>query len=194
MIKKSYITCLQFSYTIKFHFPYNIIYLTNGCDANTISFILPSNNNLNVESSIETPQYKIGFNRSYSKISNFSLMQYLNLSCLMDNKLQDLAHKISEMKHMSIISINSTLTKLKTYPSNSWSSTNVKMLSSIGTSASAIDVIAPAIGLYCKCFWNKKSCVCKHTRPTTMPTNDIHIELKPISNSMPDNSDHYYHK
>ena len=47
--KKLYITCLKYSYTIKLHFPYNIIYLPNGCEANTITFVLLSNNNLNVE-------------------------------------------------------------------------------------------------------------------------------------------------
>ena len=71
MKKKLYVTCLQFSYTIKLHFPYNIIYLPYGCEANAISFELPSNNKLNVGSSIEMPQYKLGFNRFYSKIDNF---------------------------------------------------------------------------------------------------------------------------
>ena len=59
-----------------------------------MSFLLPPNNKLHVESSIETPQHKLGFNRSYSKINNFNLMQSLNLTSLMDNKLQDLSHKI----------------------------------------------------------------------------------------------------
>ena len=43
-------------------------------------------------------QYKLDFNRSYSKIDNFSLMHSLNLSSPMDGKLQDLAQKILEMK------------------------------------------------------------------------------------------------
>ena len=77
-------------------------------------------------------------------------MQSLNLSSLTDDKLQDLAHKVQEMKHMSIISMNNTLTKHRTYPSNFWSSIYVKMFSTIGTSASAIGVIALAICLYCK--------------------------------------------
>ena len=34
-----------------------------------------------------------------------------------------------------------------------------------------------------------KSCVCKHTRLTTVPGNDTHTEIQPISNSMPDISD-----
>ena len=54
--KKLYITCLQFSYTIKLHFPYDIISLPNSYEANAISFVLMSNNKLNVESSIEMPQ------------------------------------------------------------------------------------------------------------------------------------------
>ena len=102
-----YITCLQFSYTRKLSFPYDRIYLPDECEANAMSFVLLSNNKLHVESSIETPQYKIGFNRSCSKINNLSLMQCLNLSSLMDNTLQDLAHKILEMKQMLILSINS---------------------------------------------------------------------------------------
>ena len=59
----------------------------------------------------------------------------------------------------------------------------------IGTSVTAISVIALSIGLYCKCFQNKKSCECKHTRPTNIPVNDAHIELQPILNLMPDISD-----
>ena len=47
--KKVYITCLQFSYSIKLHFSYDIIYLSNGCEANAVTFVLPSNNKLNVE-------------------------------------------------------------------------------------------------------------------------------------------------
>ena len=84
--KKSHITCLQFSYTIKLSFPYDIIYLPDGCEANVISFVLPSNNKLHVETSIGTPQYKLGFNRYYSKIDNFSLLQSLNLSSLTYDK------------------------------------------------------------------------------------------------------------
>ena len=60
--KKLYITCLQHSYFIKLYFPYNIIYLPDGCEANAITFVLPSNNKLNVEPIIETPEYKLGFN------------------------------------------------------------------------------------------------------------------------------------
>ena len=65
--KKLYITCLQFSYTIKLHFPYDIIYLSDRCEANAMSFILLSNNRLHEESFIKTPHHKLGFNRSYSK-------------------------------------------------------------------------------------------------------------------------------
>ena len=38
-------------------------------------------------------------------------MQSLNLTGLMDNKLQDLVHKIQEMQQTSIYSISSTLTE-----------------------------------------------------------------------------------
>ena len=117
-----------------------------------MSFALLSNNKLHVESSIETPQYKLGFNRSYAKVNNFNLMQSLNLSSLMNDKLQNVAPKISEMKQMSIFSINSTFTKLRTYPNNFWSSIKVEMFSIIGTSASP-GIIALEIDLDCKCFW-----------------------------------------
>ena len=97
--KKLYITCLQFSYTIKLCFSYDIIYLPDAHEANAISFVLPSTNKLYLESSIKTPQLKLGFNRSYKKkINNFSLMQSFNLSSLTDDKLQDLALEIPEMK------------------------------------------------------------------------------------------------
>ena len=45
-------------------------------------------------------EYKLGFNRSNSKINNFILMQSLNISSLTDNKLHVLANKIPEMKHV----------------------------------------------------------------------------------------------
>ena len=77
------------------------IYLPDRYEGNAIYFVLLSYNKLYVESSIETPQYKLGFSRSYSKMDNFSLMQSLNLSSLTDNKLQGLAYKIPEMKQIS---------------------------------------------------------------------------------------------
>ena len=96
--KELYITCLQFSYTIKLHFPYNIIYFPEGGEANAISFLLPSNNILHVKTPMEIPQHKLGFSRSYSKIDIFNPMQTLYLASLSNDKLQDLTHKIPEMK------------------------------------------------------------------------------------------------
>ena len=49
-----------------------------------------------------------------------------------------------------------------------------------------LGIIALIIGLYCKCFQNRMSCVCKHTRPNTPPTNNTHIELQPIVDPIPD--------
>ena len=37
-------------------------------EANAISFLLPSNNKLHVKPPMETPQHKLGFSRSYSKM------------------------------------------------------------------------------------------------------------------------------
>ena len=65
-------------------FPYDIIYLPHGCEAYAIRFILPSNNQLNIDSSIKALENRLGFNRSYSKIDNFSMMQSLNISNLND--------------------------------------------------------------------------------------------------------------
>ena len=79
---------MQYSYIIKLHFPYIIIYLPNGCEANAITFVLPSNNKLNIEPTTEKPEYKLGFNRSSSKIDYFSLMQSLNISSLTNDRLQ----------------------------------------------------------------------------------------------------------
>ena len=90
--KKLYITCLQYSYTIKLCFPYDKIYLPNSCEAIAITFVLLSNNTLNVELPIEATEYKLGFIRSYSEINNCSLMQSLNISSLTDDKLQVLAN------------------------------------------------------------------------------------------------------
>ena len=74
-------------------------------------FVLPSNNRLNVDSIMETTENKLGFNRSYSKINNFSLMQSLDISSLTDENLKSIANKRPEMKHMSLFSINNTLPK-----------------------------------------------------------------------------------
>ena len=93
-----------------------MIYLPGGCEANALTFVLPSNKKLNVEPSIEATGYKLGFNMAYLEITNFSLMQSLNISSLTDNKLQDLANNILYMKHVSIFNINSVLTKMRTYP------------------------------------------------------------------------------
>ena len=59
----------------------------------------------------------------------------------------------------------------------------------MGTLVSALGILGLAIGLYCKCFQNKMSCICIHTRPNTLPNNDTHIELQPITNPMPEMSD-----
>ena len=57
-VKELYITCLQYRYMIKLHFPYDIIYLPSSCEANAITFVLLSNNKLNAEPSIEATEYK----------------------------------------------------------------------------------------------------------------------------------------
>ena len=51
---------------------------------------------------METPKIKLGSNRSYSKINNFSLIQSLNISSLNDDSLQNIANKIPEMKHICV--------------------------------------------------------------------------------------------
>ena len=63
--KKLYITCLQYSYTIKISILYDIIYLPDDCEANAGTFMLPPTNKLNIEPSIEATEYKLGFDRSY---------------------------------------------------------------------------------------------------------------------------------
>ena len=103
-------TLHAYSYTIKLHFSHDIIYLPDGCEANAIFFLLPSNNKLHVKTPTETPQHKLGFNRSYFKINNFNLMLTLNLTSFTNDKLEDVAHKTTEM---SIHSINSMLVKLR---------------------------------------------------------------------------------
>ena len=114
--KKIYITCLQHSYSIALHFPYDIIYLPNRCEANGITFVLLSNNQLNVDSIVEATENELGFNRSYSKINNFSLMQSLDISSLTDDNLKSIANEILEMKHMSVFRINITLKRIRSLP------------------------------------------------------------------------------
>ena len=153
--KKLYITCLQYSYAISLHFAYDIICLWDRCEASAISFVLPSNNQLNVDSIMEFMENKLGFSRSYSKINNFSLMQSLDISSLTDDNLKILAQKITEMKHMSVFSINNTL-KIRSLPPTFWSSMEAKLLSTIGTPIMTIIILLLIIILYCKCFWHKR--------------------------------------
>ena len=127
---------------IKLCLPYDIIYLPNSSEANAITFVLSSNIKLNVESTIEATEYLLGFNKSYLKINNFSLMQSLNITSLTDNGLQILANKILGMKHISIFNINSMLTKCTTSLYSFWSPMKVKTFLTIGTPIAAISIIA----------------------------------------------------
>ena len=127
---KRFTSCLQFTSLIKLHFPYDIVYLPDVCKANAITFLLSSNNKLNLESINESPN-QLGFKGSHSKIDNFSLMQTLNILSLIDYKLEVLASKIPEMKHVSISGIMSALTKLRSFTSTFWPSMKVKLFSAI---------------------------------------------------------------
>ena len=158
-----YITCLQYSYSITLCFPYDVIYLYAGCKANAITFVPPSNNRLNVDSIMEALENKLGFNRSYSKINNCSLMHSLNISSITDDHLQNVASRIPEMKHVSVFSINNTLMKLRSLPPKFWSPAKVELFSNISTPIMVIIILLLLINLYCKCFWNIKDCVCKYT-------------------------------
>ena len=104
--------------------------------------------------------------------------------------MTDLANEIWEMKHVSIFSINSTLMKPRSLPPNFWSSTKPKLFSTIGTPITIIIIFIFSIGLYCKCFQNKKGCVGKYTRPHSLPPNNTQIELEAISPPLPDTPDH----
>ena len=78
-------------------------------------------------------------------------MQTLNITSFTDDKLWHLAHKIPEIKRMSIHSINSMLTKLRAYKTNFWSPLKVKAFSTICSMTAVLGIITLAIGLYCKC-------------------------------------------
>ena len=131
--KKLYITCLQFSYSLALQFPYDIIYLPDGCEANAITFILPSNNHLNVGFDIKASENIFNFSRSYSKIENFNLMQALNISNFCNHNLWVIVSKIPEMMDSSTFTINSTLTKLRSFPTKHWSGHIHKIVSIILT-------------------------------------------------------------
>ena len=60
-------------------------------------------------------------------------MQGLNILSLTDYKLEVLASKIPEMKHVFISSINSTLTKLRSFTPNFWFPMKVKLVLAMGT-------------------------------------------------------------
>ena len=62
------------------------------------------------------------------------------------------------------------------------------MIFTIGTPTAVTIILFLSIILYCKCFQNGKSCVCKHIGPVSLPVNDSHIELEPTSNLLLDTS------
>ena len=116
-------------------------------------------------------------------------MQSLYISSLTDNGLEALASKIPEMEHVSISSINSALTELRSFTPDLWSPMKDKMFSIIGTLIVVIIMLLLSISLYCKCFQNEKSCVYNYIRPISQPVNNTYIELEPISNPLPESSD-----
>ena len=65
----------------------------------------------------------------------------------------------------------------------------VKLFLTIGTPTTVIIILFISIVLYCKCFQNGNSCICKKTRPVFLLLNNTHIDLGPISNLLPDPSD-----
>ena len=115
-------------------------------------------------------------------------MQSLNILSLTDNGLQALASKIPEMKLASSSSLNSMLTELRSFTPNFWSTMKVEMFSTVGTPIVEI-ILLLSISLYCKCFQNEKSYVNDYTKPISLPVNNTHIELEPISNPLPESSD-----
>ena len=117
-------------------------------------------------------------------------MQSLNISSLTDDTLQNSANKIPEMKHVSVFSINNTLTKIRSLPHNFWSSMTVKLFSTVGTPIMVIIILLLLISLYCTCFQNEKGCVCKYTGPHSPSPNSTHINLETVSPPLPNNPDH----
>ena len=84
------------------------------------------------------------------------------------------------MKHLSIFSINNTLTKFRSLPIISWSSKRVKFISTIGNPVTIVTILIPVIALYCKCWQNKNGCVPKYTRPQHIPSTSSDINLVTI--------------
>ena len=118
-------------------------------------------------------------------------MQSLNITSFTGDSLQNVASKIPKLKHMSVFSINNTLRKLRSLPFNFWSSTEVKLFSTIGTLIMVIIILLLIISLYCKCFWNKKGCVCQYAGPhSPSAPNSTLINLETISLPLPNNPDH----
>ena len=90
---------------------------------------------------MEVLENKFGFNRLYSKINNFSLIQSLNVSSITDGRLQALVNEIPEIKQVSIFSINSMITKLRSLPPNFWLHTKVKLFSPLGIPMTVILIL-----------------------------------------------------
>ena len=76
-------------------------------------------------------------------------MQSLNISTLMDDKLQVFNNKILEMKHALIFNINSILTKC---PHSLLVLDESENILTLGTPVAEISIIALSTGLYCECF------------------------------------------
>ena len=70
-----------------------------------------------------------------------------NISSLTNNGLEAQASKIPEMKHVSICSTNSMLTKLRLFTHNFWSPMKFKMFSTIGTPIAVIIILILSISV-----------------------------------------------
>ena len=84
------------------------------------------------------------------------------MSSLTDDRLQILANNVLEIKHVSIFNINSTLTKLRTYPHSFWSPVKVKMFSTICIPIVAISITL-SIGFVLQMFLKMERVVYIHT-------------------------------
>ena len=94
------------------------------------------------------------------------------------------------MKHMSVFRVNNNFTNIRSSQPAFWSSTEVKLFSTIGTPITAIIILLLIISLCCKCFQNKKDCVHKYTGPNHCPPKSIHINLEKMLPSLSDNPFH----
>ena len=117
-LRNLYLSCLTYSYLLTLRHPFNIIYLPHSCEASSHSFFLPSHYKLNHKGDGKNLSIKfINFERKYEKLSDFTLIQAINLTTTSKQELCKCASKIWKLKIIPFLHAKKVLKQIdENYP------------------------------------------------------------------------------